>query len=201
MNQTIAISDFVKRQTPESSFSHFSGTWDELLSRVRVNMHNAQPGYRDGVLRVPVPALGFWSAVVTLEEGDKIEGGFIRRAPGEEPRKSTFVRGDKQLAKCVDVILYRRDVLAETNEVSTDADWEVITFLARVTEDPAPMDPNTLMANHFQISGGTATNMDDAQFVVALRESFMYWRDKAQCKPRNTTNKELSDVANPADTV
>jgi hypothetical protein len=42
-----------------------------------------------------------------------------------------------------------------------------------------PIDPMTLMHNHFGSSGGTATNMTDAELVAALRTSFMWWKDKA----------------------
>lgn len=45
------------------------------------------------------------------------------------------------------------------------------------------MSPGILMANHFQISGGTATHMTREQFEAALRRSFLYWRDKGKIAP------------------
>ena len=38
-----------------------------------------------------------------------------------------------------------------------------------------------LMHNHFGSSGGTATNLNDGDFVDTLRHSFQFWRDKASC--------------------
>jgi hypothetical protein len=181
---SIVISPFAHRQTPESKFSHFTGSWETLLGLVQEHFSEATPGYRSGVLLIPSPPEGFWSSTVILEEGDQLAGVFERRAPGEEPRKSIHVVGrGKQPAGAVDIVLYRHDVLLEGNEQSCDADWEVIAVLARCSAEPEPMSPGTLMANHFQISGGTATNMDDSEFVGALKKSFLYWGNKALSVP------------------
>jgi hypothetical protein len=181
---TIAINPFLRRQTAEAPFSHFDGTEEELLARVREGLPQASPGYRDGVLLVPIDPSGCWSSTVKLEAGDQLVGTYEPRVAGEEPRKSTFVTGrPKQAAVAVDVVLYSNATLRLTNEQTSDADWEVITLLARCSEEREPMKPGTLMANHFEISGGTPTNMSDAEFVAQLRASFLYWRDKALCSP------------------
>lgn len=181
---TIAINPFVRRQTSSSRFSHFDGSEEELLRRVREHFHEAAPGYRDGVVLVPVKPDGFWSSTVRLEPGDKLVGSFEPRVSGEEPRKETYVAGrSKQAAVAVDVVLYRGDVLRLNNEESSDADWEVIALVARVSTEPEPMNPSTMMANHFQISGGTPTLLSDGEFVAQLRASFLYWRDKALACP------------------
>jgi hypothetical protein len=56
---------------------------------------------------------------------------------------------------------------------------EIISVNARSTDEPEPMHPNTLMANHFHASGGTNTMMGDALFMAKLSASFNYWKDKA----------------------
>jgi hypothetical protein len=177
---TVAVSRFVRRQTPESRFGHFAGPWSRVVDLVIENFDRARQGYRDGVILVPVPPEGFFTSVVTLRDGDHLAGTYEPRMPGEEPRKSTVVvgRGKSPAVGC-EIVLYRADVLAENDERSADAEWEIISVNANPVEGPVPMDPGTLMANHFQISGGTATNMDDAAFVATLRESFLWWRDKA----------------------
>jgi hypothetical protein len=181
---TIAINPFVRRQTPASRFSHFDGSEEELLRRVHEHFYDAAPGYRDGVVLVPVEPDGFWSSTVKLEPGDRLVGAFESRAPGEEPRKETYVAGrSKQPAVAVDVVLYRGDVLRLNNEESSDADWEVIALVARLSTEPEPMNPSTLMANHFEISGGTPTLLSDSEFVAQLRTSFLSWRDKALARP------------------
>ena len=188
----IAISNFVRRQTPESEFTHFEGTDEELLQLVHDGWKDRQQGYRDGVYLVPVDPQKFRTGIVKLREGDRLVGEFKARQPGEEPRKSVRVmtHGDpaaspqKMKAKRVEVILYRHDVLAENNEQSSDAEWEIISLNGAPTEDPVPMGVGTLLSNHFQVSGGTATNMTAEELVEELRKSFFYWRDKAMVAPR-----------------
>jgi len=177
----IALSDFVLRQTETSEFTHWEIPDEELLSLVLANFDQAKPGYRDGVVLVPIRPDGFYSPVVILKEGDRLVGEYKARRPGETPRKSVQAAtgGRKSPAVGVDVVLYRHDVLMEGGEASTDAEWEVISVNARITEEDQPIQPNTLIANHFQLDGGTATKMSPEEFEAALRESVLYWQDKA----------------------
>ena len=66
---TFGLNEFVKRQTAEAPFSHYEGDLDELLRLAAENFDKAKPGYRDGVINIPVPAEGFFSPVVEMEEG------------------------------------------------------------------------------------------------------------------------------------
>jgi hypothetical protein len=178
--QTIALSDFVRRQTPDSTFSHYAGTEEGLLKLVDENWNRAIPGYRDGVVLVPVPPKGFYSSIVYLKEGDKLEGTWKRRQPGEEPRRSMWVAGGpKSPAVRVDIVCYSKEVLQETHERSCSADWEIISINANITNESVPLTVGTLIANHFGWSGGTSTGMTDAQFVKALKASAEFWKDKA----------------------
>lgn len=180
-------------------------SWDRLLDLVRENFHRAKPGYREGVCLVPVPPEGFWTGVVRLKEGDKLVGRYEARRPGEEPRKAVRVRREariypgpgaiesgtrwddsrpnpdagKRRCVAVDVVLYRRDVLEEGGEENTGADWDVVSVNGRITEEDQPTHPDTLIANHFELDGGTATGMSPEEFERALRTSVLYWRDKA----------------------
>ena len=53
---------------------------------------------------------------------------------------------DKALkTETVDLVLYRNDVLKETNEQSTDAEWELIAFMAKPKSIKMPMGPITMM--------------------------------------------------------
>ena len=190
MPKRIAASNFVKRQTPESEFSHFAGTWEELeiMTLQSFVAGRYTQGYRDGVLEVPVDPEKFYSNIVQLKEGDMLAGTYKPRQAGEEPRKSVHVVGGrKSPAASVVIILYRHDVLAETNEPSCDSDWEIISINASYFPEGVrmPMSVGTLMANHFQWSGGTATNMTDAEFVKALKKSAEFWKDKALAAPAN----------------
>lgn len=196
MPPTIGINDFVRRQTADSEFTHFSDEgpqntatiaaasrdgWERIVALVAEHFDQAKPGYRDGVVLVPVPPEGFYTGMTILQEGDTLVGTYRARRAGEEPRKEVRAARHRQKSPCVgvDVILYRRDVLAENAEGNTDCDWEIVSVNGRITEAPAPIEPMTLIANHFQLDGGTATNMTAEEFVAALRESVVFWKDKA----------------------
>lgn len=187
---TIILSDFAKRQNAESRFSHFNGTTEDLISRVELSLLDSIPGYREGVLRVPLKDVdGFFSSTVTLKEGDQFTGTYAPRKPGEAPRKQIgVVGGQKMPAKRVEVILYHRDVLAEGGENTSQADgthaeWEIVSINATPTLESEPMTVGTLLANHLHEAGsndgGTSTGMTDEDLVKALRTSYLYWRDKA----------------------
>jgi len=92
---------------------------------------------------------------------------------------SDYTRFQKTPCKAVDIVLYRKDVLEEGNEQTTGADWDIISINGRITEEDAPIHPDTLIANHFQLSGGTATNMTPEKFEKQLRISTLYWKNKA----------------------
>jgi hypothetical protein len=181
----IITNDFVKRQTADSRFSHFEGTWEELVERTTANFESRTQGYRDGVVLVTVTPKGFFSGVVHLRNGDKLVGGFEHRRMGEAPRKFVTTQGIKKLpAKHVDVILYSSEVLSEDNDNQLPPDsgnWEIISINAAPTKGTMPIDPMVLMHNHFGSDGGTETGLSDHDFVDMLRESFLFWKDKAMC--------------------
>lgn len=85
----------------------------------------------------------------------------------------------KTPCKAVDIILYRKDVLAEGDENSTDADWEVVSINGRLTLEEMPIHPDTLCANHFGLDGGTSTGMTPEEFEAALKKSVLFWKNKA----------------------
>ena len=196
------VSDFVKRQTHRSEFSHFSGKWDEVLDRTISDWDKRVKGYRDGVFLVPISNVdGFFTSTCILRDGDQLQGTYKPRVAGEQPRKSVgVVKGKKIPAKRVDIVLYHRDVLAESKEntpIFKDkntfffgqhqnpfAEWEIISVNCSATDDAEPMSAGTLMANHFHVAGsndgGTTTGLSDAEFIAKLRESFVYWKDKAK---------------------
>jgi len=137
------------------------------------------------VILVPVDPEGFLSGICQLEDGDKLTGEFKPRREGETPRKSiTAVGREKMPAKSVEIVLYASTVLAEDgdNELpDIQGNWEIISINASPEEGEMPIDPYTLMFNHFGCDGGTATNLSDSEFVAMLREGFLWWKDKAKC--------------------
>ena len=127
----------------------------------------------------------FFSSVVDLRDGDELAGGFESRRAGEDPRKFITVNSrNKARARTVDIVLYASTVLAEdgdNNLPPEPGNWEIISINASPTEGDTPISPMVLMHNHFNSSGGTATNLSDSNFVAMLKESFNYWKDKANC--------------------
>jgi hypothetical protein len=194
MLPSVGVNDLVKRQTPDSKFSYFAGTWmllereqfpdvwQELADLVQQAFPEGKEGYRDGVLLVPVNPEGFFTNVVTLVDGDVLSGSFASRRKGEAPRKEFSVVREGasiQHAQSVEVILYRSDVLAEDDDASTDAQWEIISINAYPTEGgEGPIHPETLCHNHFGSDGGTETRMTNDEFVAALQTSFEFWANK-----------------------
>ncbi len=181
---TITVNTFAKRHTADSKYSHFSGSEDELLHLVADNWGKAKPGYRAGVILIPVEPRGFFTSVSKLEEGSTLVGTFEARRKGEKPRKTlSVVGGSKMPAKSVDIVLYSTATLMEgdDNELPNGdiESWEIISINASPDTFEAPINPSTLMHNHFGSDGGTKTNLTDEQFVAKLRDSFIYWSDKA----------------------
>ena len=181
----IIVNSFVRRQTPESRFSHFEGSEEELLQRVDECFTMMRPGYRTGVVLVPIDPTGFFSGVITLNEGDALVGSYESRKEGEAPRKFVTTSAAKQPATLVEVVLYCSEVLAKDgdNELEPHPDnWEIISINASPTPDcKIPIAPNVLMHNHFGSDGGTDTGLSDAEFVALLEEGFEYWKNKAMC--------------------
>jgi hypothetical protein len=183
------INSFVKRQTPDSSFTHFEGEEEQFLKRVEANYQagNFEQGYREGVILVVLTGDdtdGFQTPLKTLAEGDELVGAFKVRREGETPRitvnaKPKFLQNRKQPCERVEIVCYSHDVLAEDKENETDKPWEIISINGCPTNEPVPINPDVLMHNHFGSDGGTQTNMTPEQFEEAMRESFNYWKDKA----------------------
>jgi hypothetical protein len=172
MATTITVNPFVTRQTPESRFSHYEGSWEELEALVLEHFDKAQPGYRDGVVLVPVPPERFYASTVEVTEGMKLGARFEARQEGEAPVLSIVAHDvPKQLAKAVDIVLYRADVLAEDDDRSSEAEWEIISVNARVSETPEPMDPVTMARNYLHLAGGTKGEFTAEEFAEAI----IYW--------------------------
>ena len=182
---TVTLNEFVKRQTPESEYSSpvESHSWDDVLAEIKDNFDKAYTGSMSGVLYVPLNPNNYLSAVAVLEEGDELVGEFKRRRGDEDPRMSFRVKKGKAPAKECFAVLYSSVKLAESGEETTiepvEGNWECISLNAAPMEGEMPIDPTTLMHNHFGSSGGSATGLGDEAFVKQLRESFIWWRDKA----------------------
>lgn len=188
---TIVLNSFARRQTAGSRFGHFAGSEADLLDRVVKGFAERKPGYRDGVVLVPVEPTGFFSATVPLKVGMDLKATYEPRRAGEEPRLhvgyvpaapwpdgTLDYEAAKAPAVACDVVLYASTTLAEggDNELpAEEGNWEIVSINPRMCVEDEPIHPEALIANHLQESGGTATNMTDSDFVAALRRSRAYW--------------------------
>tara|TARA_R100000995_G_C3459250_1_gene112211 strand:- start:240 stop:797 length:558 start_codon:yes stop_codon:yes gene_type:complete len=180
---TVVINEFVTRQTTKSEYSSpiDSHSWDDVLAEIKDNFDKAYTGPMNGVLYVPLNPNNYLSAVAVLEEGDELIGEFKRRRDDEDPRMSFRVKKGKAPAKEAFAVLYSSTKLEESDRQlePVEGNWECISLNAAPMEGEMPIDPTTLMHNHFGSSGGSATGLGDEAFVKQLRESFIWWRDKA----------------------
>lgn len=175
-SKKVAAGEFVKRQTPESGYSHFEGSW-ETLEKMTENVmryaHCVRPGYKEGVILVDLDPFLFRSAIVDLTEESKLNASYAPRRKGEDAFVRVSAKAEKQMAKHASVVLYRHDVLAENNERETDAEWEIVAIKARVTEEEEPMDPYTMARNFLHLKGGTKGDFTAEQFA----KSIVYWNN------------------------
>jgi len=171
---TIGINAFVRRQTSESKYSHYEGEMPVFLAATHFD--KAKPGYRDGVVLVPVPAKGFFSGVVEVTPETSLRATFGARREGELSYVSVEAVGATKLpAKHVELVLYRRDVLLEDNDASTECEWELISINARPTEEEEPLTPMAMARNFLKLEGGTKADYSAQEFAEAI----LYWSTRA----------------------
>jgi len=172
----VGINEFVRRQTPDSKFSHCASSFEVLAALVAGSLSEGKTGYKDGVLLVSVPPEGFFSGVVEVTEGTPLKATFESRRKGEAPFVQVVaVGGEKLPAKAVEIVLYRHDVLAADNEASTEAEWEIISINARPTDEPEPMTPMAMARNMLGLTGGTKAEYTAEEFARAI----VYWSARA----------------------
>ena len=187
--QTVAVNEFVLRQVEGSgkTFSHdltFQEIAEYAENKLNNNPKSIKAGYRDGVVLIKCESKmnkHFSSPMVKIVENTKFEAILTKRRDDEESYIQIRALSGKLLPTGnVDLILYRQDVLAETNETTTNADWELISIQA-VPEgfDQLPMGPVTMMRNQLELSGGTSANYHSDQWA----ESVNFWQQYAFLKP------------------
>ncbi len=174
---TVKCNDLVRRQTHNSPFAHFLGTWEELEDLVAQNFETFTPGYKEGVRLVSVPPKGFYTSIVAITKETELVAKFQPRQEGEEPHITVHAYGPKIPAKNVDIVIYSHAVLAENNEATYNelVEWEIVSINARPMDEPVPMDPITMMRNQLHLKGGTK-----GEFTAeAFAKSILFWSQHA----------------------
>jgi len=177
MQAIVAVSDFVRRQVAGSGKTyapHLSFEKVAQHAQERMEAGHFTEGYRPGVRIVRGSrefARHFVCPLVRVRETTKLVARVVRRRPEEEPYLQIRAVGSPPLpAQRVEFILYHHDVLAETGENSSDAEWELISVHA-IPEgvERLPMNPVTMMRNQLQLPGGTAAHYSSEEWAEAVR--------------------------------
>jgi len=180
MPNSIAMNEYALRQTAESNYSHYEGSFEDLCSLAvkhssyRVILHEDEDGGIVAKITIPGYEKGFFSAETQLEPGMEITGKFEPRKDDEYPYIShRAVAGIKVPAEETDLILYNHIKLARKGENTTDAAWEIVSINAKRKKDendnrlPHPV---TMMRNHCDLPGGTKTKYTGDQFAKSIQQ-------------------------------
>ncbi len=181
MNEQVAVSNFVKRQIKGSGKTYAVGlTFDEIANHAEYQLNNGkfEKGYRDGVILVKVDNTlihHFICPFVKITENTELKARITKRNNNETPYiQIRAVNCTPLNTGSAQLILYRHDVLAETNEQSSNAEWELISFhaLPKGIEN-MPIGPVTMMRNQLQLTGGTKAHYSSAEWA----DSVKFWQE------------------------
>lgn len=159
---SVGINTFVRRQIKASGKTYSKLSFTEIAKHAQKRLEDGiyKKGYRDGVILIPVDkslVKKFICPIVKINSNTKIKSTIKRRRVNEKLYISTKAMNGQPLEiGDVDLILYRHDVLNETNECETKNEWELIAFIGipKVLKE-LPMGPVTMMRNQLELPGGT----------------------------------------------
>ncbi len=178
---SVSVNKFVKRQIKGSGKTYAEGlSFEKIAQHAQEQLTNGnyKPGYREGVILVQVNKnliSDFSCPFVKITEETKLKATVVRRRPQEEPYiQMRALNGTPLKTGSVDLILYHHDILSETNEESTDADFELISFHAIPDGiEKMPMGPITMMRNQLQLTGGTKAFYESEKWAQSIK----FWQE------------------------
>jgi len=182
--KTVGVSNFVREQLKKSEKSEIINISLEdvtQLAEEKLNKNDFKEGYREGVVIIEASdndfCKNFICPIVKINENTKLSCQLTKRRPEEENYiQIKALNGEKLKTTRVELILYRKDVLDETNEGSTNSDWELIAFHAIPDGiDKLPMKPATMMRNQLQLKGGTKAHYSSEEWA----DSVNFWQKYA----------------------
>ena len=179
----VAVNEFVRRQTKGTGKTYSDSlTFEEVAQDAEKQMANGhfKEGYRDGVRIVEGSVeltYQFVCPFVKLDENTELLSKLVQRRSNEEFYIQTRAKSGTPLkVGRIEYIVYRHDVLAENDENSTDAEWELISIHS-VPEgvEKLPMGPITMMRNQLELPGGTKAYYSSEEWAEAVR----FWQQYA----------------------
>ena len=131
MENKVGVSDFVKRQAENTGKTYSVLNFNEIATHAesQLKKNKFKNGYREGVILVEVDSSlndKFICPFVKLDKDINLKAEVTNRRPGEEHYiRVKAINGTELKTGKVELILYRYDVLDETNERSTNYKWEL----------------------------------------------------------------------------
>ncbi len=182
---TVGVIDFVKRQTPESKYDHFEGSWDELIALIERQwaQRHVSPNNSE-VLLIPMPEdqlHRFYASTIEVTAETLLQAKFAPRAEGEDSFiQVTAMGGCKSQAKRAEIILYSHDVLAADGDAppTREADYYIVSVNAYASSEEEPMSPMTMARNFLGLKGGTKPQVPYTAEEFA--RSIVYWSKRAR---------------------
>ena len=182
MKYKVKASKFVERQirgTGKTYSDSLSFSEIATIAEEKLNSADYIEGYRDGVVLIELKddtAKQFICPLIKIDKNTTLSAKNVQRRKDEEYYIQIRALNGKSLATHqVDLVLYRNDVLKESNEASTNADWELIAFMAKPKGIKMPMGPVTMMRNQLQKPGGTKGRYPSENWA----ESVDFWQQYA----------------------
>ena len=179
----VTVNEFVRRQVKGSGKTYADGlNFEQIAQHAQEQLASGdyKLGYRKGVILVQENKRllhHYICPFIKINDNTKLRAQMVRRRPEEESYiQIRALNGIPLKTGSVDLILYHHDVLAETNEQTTDSDWELISFHA-IPEgiENMPMGPVTMMRNQLQLAGGTQAYYESEKWAQAVQ----FWQKYA----------------------
>lgn len=157
---------------------------NELIAWVENHQETWTPGDKEGIFHCRIPKHWVRGEIVTLKKDVTYEADITfapRKGVDEEPRQEIKVKGVvvADMLDDADVILYSHELLGK--DASSSADYEVIAVRG-LTSAANPRTLSTLLHNMFNMSGGTAVEGTAEEKLEMIKQSFLFWRDKAMVR-------------------
>lgn len=181
----IGVTEFVKRQTPQSRHSHFDGSWEELTRLVLAHWPLATVSpHNSGVRLVPMPTSvtgRFYTGIVEVTPDMALKAEFEPRVPGEDAFIQVMACGQgKQPARRVEIILYSHETLAKDGDAppEREADFYIVSVNGYASDEEEPMSPMTMARNFLGLKGGTQP--ETPYTAEEFARSILYWSRHAR---------------------
>jgi len=182
LNIKVGINDFVRRQLKNTGKTYSKLSFEKIAkyAEMQVNKNSYIKGYRDGVILIEVEnnlIHNFICPFVKITDKTILKSEMKKRRKEEENYiRIKALNGKTLKTGKVELVLYRNDVLKETNENTTDSDWELISFHAIPDGiKKLPMGPVTMMRNQLQLAGGTKGKYSSEQWAKSVH----FWQKYA----------------------